>query len=329
MLGDMSVRASLKELTYGLSHRAGLAALGRRFARNGLTVLTYHSFGPSLEHPYLSRMPVARFAEQLRYLTRHYEIVSLADGLVALQRDAEWSRHRPMAAITIDDGYSDNYEHVLPLVRSQAIPVTIFLATDYLDSGRLPWPTRISAILHYATIAELDAPLRLPLATVPQRLTAGRTLRHHLSRFGHGERDSMIADIERAVRPAAYAPLLPLSWHQVREMQRVGMRFGAHTHYHGWLDQLAPAEVTTELTLSRQRIEHETGQACTVLAYPNGNWSGSVAAVAARAGYAYALTQDRGINRKPSLTPMSLKRIEVPFNERLGSFACRTAGVAL
>ncbi len=323
----MTVRAALKEIVYGLAHATGLPGLGRRMRRDGLTVLTYHSFGPAEEYPYLHRLAVARFTEQIAHLCRHYEIVALEDGLGRLA--GPLPGRRPLVAITVDDGYGDSYEHLFPVVRAAGVPVTIFLATDYLDTGRLPWPTRLSAILFHATVAKLAVPLALDFATRDQQLVAGRALRQHLSRLGHEVRETVLADIEQALSPAPFTPLPPLTWDEVREMRSAGVAFGAHTHYHGWLDRLSEPEIEAELTLSRQRIEAETGEPCRVLAYPNGNWSGAVTDAVRSAGFAYALTQDAGVNRGPDLRPLALRRIEVPFNERIGSFTCRAAGVAL
>lgn len=323
----MTPRAVLKETVYGLAHAIGLPRLGRHARRDGLTVITYHSFGPAEEHPYLHRLAVARFTKQITHLRRYYEIVALEEGLARLS--GTMFNRRPLVAITVDDGYGDNYEHLFPVVRAAGVPATIFLATDYLDTGRLPWPTRLGAILFHATFAALAAPLALDLSNPDQRLAAGRALRQHLSRLGHEARERVLANIERALRPAPFTPLRPLTWEQVREMRAAGIAFGAHTHYHGWLDRLSGSEVDVELARSLQRIEAETGTPCRVLAYPNGNWNEAVADAARRAGFVYALTQEAGVNRAGDLRPFAVRRVDVPFNECIGSFACRVAGVAL
>lgn len=325
----MRARAAVKEIAYGLADAAGLPRLGRRARRDGLTILTYHSFGPAAEHPYLHRMPVARLKGQLDHLRQHYEIVALEAGLDRLQDASAKAPERPMVAITVDDGYGDNFEYLFPAVREAGVPVTILLATEYLDRGFLPWPTRISALLHFATATEVAAPLRLRLATSAQRIEAGRALRGHLSHLGYAARAEALSALERDLKPRAYTRLRPLTWDQVREMRDAGVQFGAHTHYHGWLDRLNVTEIRYELAFPRWRIEHEMGMPCRILAYPNGNWNEDVVAAAMRAGYIYALTQDTGVNRREGLKPRALSRIEVPYNERIGTFACRVGGVAL
>jgi peptidoglycan/xylan/chitin deacetylase (PgdA/CDA1 family) len=316
----------LKEAVYGAAHAAGLPGIGRYRQRDGLIVLTYHSFGPADEHPYLSRLPVAQFERQIDYLQRHYRIVSLAEGIANLARGGA---ERPMVALTVDDGYSDNFTHLFPIIRRTGAPITIFLATDYLDSGRLPWPTRLAAMLHFATRTSLSEPVPLSLTTPAERIAAGRALRQTLSRMGHAARDELLAALNAALAPRPHETLPPLTWSQVREMWEAGVQFGAHSHFHGWLDRLDADEVDAELVHSRQRIEAETGQGCRILAYPNGNWSAAVAEAARKAGYELALTQMPGLNRQANLQPLSLHRLQVPEDERIGTFACRVGGIAL
>lgn len=325
----MNPRRLLKEITYGLAHAAGLTAIGKYLNPNNLVVLTYHSFGTTAEHPYINRMPITRFQEQLRHLGRHFELVSLEHGLEALQSSAPRTSERAMAAITVDDGYVDNYEQLYPVIRETGTPITIFLATDYLDSGRLPWPTRVMALLHFSTAEAITDPMTVSLATKNERRRAGQIMLRHMSRLGGYEREVTLQRLERALRPHNFRTLAPMTWAQVREMQSFGVQFGAHTHLHGWLDQLPTHEVDSELSVSRLRIESETGKPCRLLAYPNGNWTAAVADAAQRTGYDYALTQDAGVNTREELQPLALCRIEVPFNESLGTFACRVSGVAL
>jgi peptidoglycan/xylan/chitin deacetylase (PgdA/CDA1 family) len=319
---------TVKETVHCIAHAVGLPALGRYRQRDSLLVLTYHSFGPAGEHPYMNRLPIKQFEKQLGHLRRHYRLVSLEEGVEQLLKEAG-SGDRPMLAITVDDGYADNYTHLFPVVRGAGVSITVFLATDYLDSGRLPWPTRLSAMLHFATRSSLAEPVPLALTNGAQRLAAGRALRQRLSPMQHAERDDLLATLEDALKPGPHEVLPPLTWQQVREMAREQVRFGAHTHYHGWLDRLDPGEVDEELLRSRKRIEAETAQPCRALAYPNGNWNESVATAARRAGYKLALTQDRGPNRAGELQPLALRRLQVPEDELISTFACRVGGIAL
>lgn len=326
----MRLRTIAKEVVYGLAHGMGATRIVGAREPGELIVLTYHSFGPAAEHPYLHRQPVIAFRAQLRHLTATYDVVSLEEGLSrALGGHA--SGERPMVAVTVDDGYVDNYTHAFPVLQEFQIPATFFLATDYLDTGRLPWPTRISALLHAARAGMVTDPKTgdtLPLETAAERSKAGRRLRRAYAAKDASERDAALAALDSALecRPLDHLP--PLTWDMVREMRAGGMHFGAHTHFHGWLDCVSPANCEADLALGKARMEAEIGEPCEIIAYPNGNWSARVAEVAERVGFRFALTQENGANRAGAIEPFALKRIEIPYNERLGTIACRVAGLA-
>jgi peptidoglycan/xylan/chitin deacetylase (PgdA/CDA1 family) len=63
-----------------------------------------------------------------------------------------------------------------------------------------------------------------------------------------------------------------LSWSEIREMQRGGITFGAHTLTHPDLTRLPSARVETEVRDSRAIIEDALGTAVTSFAYPFGRY---------------------------------------------------------
>ena len=326
----MRLRTIAKEAIYGLAHSVGAPRLFGTRAPGDLVVVTYHSFGPAAEHAYLHRQSISAFRAQLRHLTSTYEVVSLEEGLSRMLNGHE-PGERPMAAVTIDDGYVDNYTHAFPALRDFRVPAMIFLATDYLDSGRLPWPTRISALLHAAKagkVNDLETGEALRLETAADLRDAGRRLRESFAAMDASDRDSAIDALEDVLdcRPLEHLP--PLTWSMVREMRAGGVQFGAHTHFHGWLDRVSPEDCEADLVLGKARLEAETDAPCEILAYPNGNWNNHVAMAAEQAGFRFALTQDNGVNRVGTIEKFALKRIEIPYNERLGTIACRVAGLA-
>src|SRR5579885_3253893 len=55
----------------------------------------------------------------LEWLARRYRLVSLDELAVRIQRGAKFDR--PVAAITFDDGYRDNYDCAFPLLKRMGI----------------------------------------------------------------------------------------------------------------------------------------------------------------------------------------------------------------
>lgn len=75
-----------------------------------------------------------------------------------------------------------------------------------------------------------------------------------------------------------------------------GMRIGAHSWSHRYLPHVPPGEWPRELADARARLEEVVGHQVTTFAYPAGGWHRRLREAVAVAGYATAVTCDRGRN---------------------------------
>jgi peptidoglycan/xylan/chitin deacetylase (PgdA/CDA1 family)/GT2 family glycosyltransferase len=137
-----------KQLWYGFIARYAFwlgvrDAMGRREwvgATRGLPVLMYHAFDAegSGDRFVISKR---RFARQMRLLSLlRYRVVPFAEVVEALREGGELPLRT--VAITIDDGYLDNLEIAIPILRRHRFPATIFLVSrrigarnDWADEG--------------------------------------------------------------------------------------------------------------------------------------------------------------------------------------------------
>lgn len=105
--------------------------------RSSLAIfLCYHSVAP--QGPRYLTVSEGLFERQLAELRRR----GLRFGdLAALARAAEGRLREPTVFLTFDDGFRDNYETVLPLLRRYALPAFIFVLPPLVDDGaQLEWP---------------------------------------------------------------------------------------------------------------------------------------------------------------------------------------------
>ena len=294
--------------------------------RGRLVVLTYHSFCDSWPQGLVSSLPIARFEQQLVHLKREFEVVSLSTGLSCLY-EGRYSE-KPWVVITIDDGFSDNYTHAFPVLKRLGVPATIFLATDFLDSGRAPWPTRIAVLLERARRPQMEFPFVASLRTRSRRAAVLRQLMDAWGGEAPGARSLAIDSLARHLNVREDGPIHPLSWSQVREMRGAGIDFGSHTVFHSRLHESAGAVVDAELVDSKGRIERELDAPCDYFAYPDGKWNAAARQAVGRAGYRAALTQDFGSNSPHGCDLLALRRVEVPFHDPLPTFRWRVASSA-
>jgi peptidoglycan/xylan/chitin deacetylase (PgdA/CDA1 family) len=114
--------------------RARQAARLRTLERVPLIVLFYHRVADDRLTPWTT--PTRAFERQIRWLSRHFELVSLAE----VQRRLRAGRNdRPAVAITFDDGYADNCRRALPLLIDEGIPCTYFVSSRHVIEGT-PFP---------------------------------------------------------------------------------------------------------------------------------------------------------------------------------------------
>ena len=124
------------------------------------------------------------------------------------------------------------------------------------------------------------------------------------------------------VAPEGYDPTSLLSWSEIAEMQQSGqVSFEAHTATHPKLAQISPAEARREMQDSKAALEQKLQSPISVLCYPYGDVSDSVAEMAAELGYAQAVTTEFG-RARPGDNPLRLPRISVyhvpPFSVTYG-----------
>ena len=112
---------------------AGLDLVGRR--RNGGVVLLYHRVGGG--SGLKVDLPPALFAAQVDELGADGRVVSL-DSLLTLVARPDGPSVQPVA-LTFDDGTADFAEHAMPVLARVGVPVTLYVATDFVERGR-PFP---------------------------------------------------------------------------------------------------------------------------------------------------------------------------------------------
>ena len=118
-----------------------------------------------------------------------------------------------------------------------------------------------------------------------------------------------------------------MSWDQLRELAQAGVTIGSQTASHPHMPLLSAERNAAELEKSNARFKAELGAAPQLIAYPYGEYSLAVGAVARAAGFAAGFGQHSGVIHTGSEV-YNLPRFA--FNESFGDVArFRLAGRAL
>jgi peptidoglycan/xylan/chitin deacetylase (PgdA/CDA1 family) len=203
------------------------------------------------------------------WIREWFDVLPLEDAVAALSRGSLPAR---ALAITFDDGYADNFTVALPILRELGLPATFFVASGFLDGGRMWNDTVIEGVRGCpGPVLELTA-LGLgsyPVTTVEARRAAIAALVPRLKHLDPAERQRLADGI--AERAGGNLPDdLMMTARQLRELAAAGMSIGAHTVHHPILARLPETEARTEIVEGRQRLAAICGVPVNLFAYPNG-----------------------------------------------------------
>lgn len=289
-------------------------------------ILIYHRVNGEGD-PYFGGIPPSLFERQMAYLSSRFTVLPLTELVSALREKAL----PPNAvAVTLDDGYRDNYLHAFPIFQRHSIPATIFLTTSAIGSDKPIWHDDVFSAFRETTVPALEpfGPRAIAgaLATVPDRLRVQQAVLGYLRSLSDEERAEAVVRLREALRvgPSRDVPGLMLTWEDAREMTRGGIRFGSHTATHPILSRVGPARARRELQESKSVIEERLGVTVDGFAYPNGtpaDFLPETKALLREAGYRFAVTTSPGAN--DATTDLFELRRGTPWDEDLFAFGLR------
>ena len=291
-----------------------------------LSVLGYHRV-VAQHDPLRPEEPTpSQFEARMRWVAANFEVQPLLDAVRAL---LENSLPKRALCITFDDGYADNHELALPVLRRLGLPATFFVATGYLDGGCMFNDIVIEALRSApGPVMELDdlALGRHQLTTDEDRRAA---IGHILERLKYLE-PTRRHDIARQIAERAGAELpvdLMMTSEQVRSLHAAGMAVGAHTVTHPILAEVSLDQAREEMTAGRARLEEVTGAPVPLFAYPNGrpqrDYRIEHARLARELGFEAAVTTSWGAAR-PGDDPYQIPRF-TPWDRANWRFGLRLA----
>lgn len=291
------------------------------------TILLYHRVINLPSDPYRLAVTPEHFAEHLEVLRRHYRPMRL-DQLVEAWRVGKLP---PRAvAVTMDDGYFDNWQFAQPLLARYEVPMTVFVVLGnllaqrefwwdeleqlFLQPGTLP-PTlqlqldgqqyqwELGTTAHYSEEewqVRRDWHYGCPTTPTPRQQVFYSVwqLLHTLSET---KRDAVLEQLflwankgrhTRAThRALTSAELLQLAEDELVEL-------GAHTMTHPVLAKLSIETQQQQIKQSKTLLEELLGQPVNGFSYPHGlpgDYTSETVAITRAAGFSYACAAFGGI----------------------------------
>lgn len=309
------------------------AVLRARMLRDAPTlVLCYHSLGPDTDT--IDAWTVTRaadFRDQIALLRQWFDIVSLGEAL----DPAMPTSRRPRAVITFDDGDIGLFTHLLPIVKAEALPVTLYIATAQIESGQAYWFDRIMNALQNPGPTTISLDLngvrtwQVGPETGAARWMVISDILETLKTVSPERRERLTRTILEQAGPvqSKFTPLAPLTVGQLQELGATPhVTIGAHSHCHNLLDQIPLDQAETSIQKSRDLLQNWTGQPVDHFAYPNGNHTPELGEAVRRAGFRSATILEGTLSATTPPDPYAIPRVLVGRYDSLERLRLRFIG---
>ena len=237
--------------------------------RGRLSILIYHRARATPDPIFRDEIDAATFERHMALLAAEFNVLPLGEACARLARGGLPARS---VCITFDDGYADNEQTALPILKRFGLRATFFVATGFIDGGIM------------FNDGVIEAVRRAPAGTYDlSRLNLGRySLGDHTSRRAAidallaqikyrtvRERNALVEELAEVMQTTLPNDLMMIST-QIKRLHDEGMEIGGHTVNHPILSVLDEQQARAEIIGGKQHLEEITGTPVTLFAYPNG-----------------------------------------------------------
>ncbi len=311
-----------------------LSALSPAGRKARLSILIFHRVFAKPDPLFPDEVDAARFDNICRWLRDWFNVLPLDE---AVRRLADRRLPACAAAITFDDGYADNHDVALPILLRHGLPATFFIASGFLDGGRMWNDTIIEAVRRTRerelclqppvaphagqTVADSASSglWHLPVGSTEDRRRALAALIRGAKYLPHLQRVALAGQVAAAAKADLTNDLMMRAT-QVVALHRAGMQIGAHTVSHPIMSALDDDQARAELTANRDMLQALLQAPVTLFAYPNGqpdiDWTARTAELVREVGFTAAVStawgaarHDTSLYALPRFTPWDLGRM--------------------
>jgi len=300
-----------------------MSAFHRIRNRRTLTVVSLHRVLAKSDPRWrtcdpLYTMTDRTFESCVRFLARHYSIVSLDELEAASIGTANLPPNA--ALITFDDGWADNYDYAMPILRRCGVPAALFVAAGAINRHDAFFQERMIAAwrtgrINAAAIAAAWARAcpSAPPVTDPVSETKIRTLIAGLQQLPPSERSGLLATLKASLSDPERQMLTK---EEVGQLHESGFGIGTHGYQHEPLT--AVDDLDFELGESRRAVADIVGipvERVVTMSFPFSKASRAVAERAQKIGYRLMFAGGHSMLPTDSAIPCLVPRVGITEQE--------------
>jgi peptidoglycan/xylan/chitin deacetylase (PgdA/CDA1 family) len=282
--------------------RAVSALVSPRGHRAKLLTFFFHRVLDKPDPMIPGEMDAKRFDQALRWIGDQFRVLP---PLAACEHLAAGTLPSRAAMISFDDGYRDNHDVALPLLKRHRMTAAFFIATGYLGDG-VQFNDRLTEALRTHRGETFDAGWlglgRLPTGHLQATLQSLHRLREAVKYLPPAQRNQALERIESACAlPASRTARdrVMMTPEEVQALAANGMEIGGHTVMHPILKSVDDDTAFEEIRAGRAALSALLASPPLLFAYPNGklgtDFEPRHAEMARRAGFSFAFSTHRGV----------------------------------
>jgi peptidoglycan/xylan/chitin deacetylase (PgdA/CDA1 family) len=287
----------------------GLPLLLNTRGKQCLSILIYHRVLESPDFMQPSEPDVKAFSWQMQLVAEHFNVLGLQE---AVERMRCGTLPERALCITFDDGYADNATLAQPILESLGLPATVFVATQFLNGGRM-WNDTVIETVRSLAQAELDLSgfglQTYSLRTNDLKRQSARAILGGIKHLTPQKRQLITDHIASLVTDLPTDLMLTNT--QIQGLHASGVEIGGHTHSHPILAALSIDDAKREISLGKTTLESIIGAPIKTFAYPNGRPESDFFPqhrdFLAELGFTVAVTTQAGVSAAAS-DPLMLAR---------------------
>lgn len=275
-------------LPLSLTFKLDKLLLGK--AKKNCCIVNFHGVRKNNNDVFNNRhIPVTEFERIIIYLKRNFNIVSLEEIFEIHRQKRKVSRKT--IAITFDDGYENNFDIALPILKKHQTPATYYIISKGLEVDRyLAWPDVIDIMkkYHREDLVVNEFVFKSPTFYCEELKTY---LGDYLKTCGVNteviayqilkKNNYHLTELEKSPEL-----LLLISGANLPNFKNESLiEFGSHSHSHLNMEFLPKEVATFELKKSKELIENKIGKKVISFAFPDGSYTPETLELAKDIGY--------------------------------------------
>lgn len=213
---------------------------------------------------------LSNFENQIKFLKNNYTLVSMDDFIEKLKNR---KKNEFYVTVTFDDGYKDNLDYALPVLKKNNIPATLYITTRFLEKYVWLWWYELKEIINVNKSLNFEYKNKKHFYSMHNKKQKNKTfyiLRKLFLNQSINEQLNLLEIISQSKERKNYSKIF-LNANDLKFLNKEPLiSLGSHTHNHPNLKNLKKEEKIFDIEKANQILEKLLNKKIKHFAYPYG-----------------------------------------------------------